>query len=118
MQLIIAGGRDYQVTRQGYDMLDQLLRRINITGVVSGCARGADKCGERWAAARGIYVARFPADWKKHGRRAGPVRNRMMAQYADAVVLFPGGRGTDNMHLEASKAGLPIYDWRWLRPAG
>jgi predicted Rossmann-fold nucleotide-binding protein len=35
-----------------------------------------------------------------------------MAQYADAVVLFPGGKGTQSMFDEATKAGIVIFDWR------
>ena len=34
-----------------------------------------------------------------------------MAQYADAVVLFPGGRGTAHMRNAARSHGLKIYDW-------
>jgi predicted Rossmann-fold nucleotide-binding protein len=35
-----------------------------------------------------------------------------MAEYADAVALFPGGRGTENMASEAAKAGLKVFDFR------
>ena len=59
-----------------------------------------------------IPVNIFPADWKAHGKAAGPIRNRDMAKHADQVVLFPGGRGTENMYQEAKKAGLVIHDWR------
>ena len=34
-----------------------------------------------------------------------------MAEYADAVVLFPGGRGTAFMRKEAEKAGITVYDF-------
>jgi hypothetical protein len=34
-----------------------------------------------------------------------------MAQYADAVVVFPGGSGTRNMRDEARKAGRLIFDF-------
>jgi hypothetical protein len=39
-----------------------------------------------------------------------------MAKCADAVALFPGGRGTENMYQEALKAGLIIYDFRLAAP--
>ena len=35
-----------------------------------------------------------------------------MAQYADAVALFPGGIGTKSMYNEAVAAGIVIYDFR------
>jgi predicted Rossmann-fold nucleotide-binding protein len=34
-----------------------------------------------------------------------------MAEYADAVALFPGGRGTASMRKEAEKAGIEVYDF-------
>ena len=70
-----------------------------------------DLGGEKWAESRGIPVKRFPADWKRYGRGAGPKRNRAMAEYADAVALFPGDRGTASMRKEADKFGLRIYDF-------
>jgi hypothetical protein len=102
---IIAGGRDYNLTPSDEAWLDTL----PIREVVSGGAFGADAGGESWAKKRGIPIKRFPADWKTHGRAAGPIRNRQMAEYADAVVLFPGGRGTGSMRREAERQGLRIF---------
>lgn len=112
MKLIIAGGRDYQFTQQDYERLDELHEQTPVTEVVSGAASGADKCGESWGRARGILVVRFPADWRTFGASAGPRRNREMAEYADAVALFPGGRGTDSMHRLATAQGIRVFDFR------
>jgi hypothetical protein len=108
MKLIIAGGRDYHLTPE--DMQD--LDRIPISEVVSGGASGADADGEQYANSHGLPVTRFPADWNAHGRAAGPIRNRQMAEYADGVALFPGGRGTASMYSEARKAGIEVFDFR------
>lgn len=108
MKTIIAGGRDYQLTNN--DLL--FLNTIPITEVVSGCANGADKGGEHYAKSMSLPVKRFHAAWNAHGKAAGPIRNRQMAEYADAVVLFPGGRGTDSMFYEATRSGLRVYDRR------
>jgi hypothetical protein len=113
MKLIIAGGRDYDITGVEYAELDALHHRHNIEEVVSGaCPTGADACGEEWAKRNSIPVKRFPAQWKTDGKAAGPIRNRRMAEYADAVVLFPGGRGTQSMCNEAKRAGITIFDRR------
>jgi hypothetical protein len=114
MKVIIAGGRDYQLTDEDYLRLDDLHDKIGITEVVSGKAKGADTGGEEWARSRGIPVKDFPADWDKHGKRAGPIRNFQMAEYVGnigAVVLFPGGIGTQNMRYQAVRHGLMIFDW-------
>ena len=107
LSVIIAGGRDYELTESDLVQLGEL----PIREVVSGGASGVDLGGEKWAESRGIPVKRFPADWKRHGRGAGPRRNRAMAEYADAVALFPGGRGTASMRKEAEKAGIEVYDF-------
>ena len=110
MKLIIAGGRNYKLTAKDVETLDSLQRCIE--EIVSGGALGADKSGESYAFYKKIPVKRFPADWQTHGRAAGPIRNKAMAEYADAVALFPGGKGTDSMFREAKAAGLTIYDFR------
>lgn len=109
MKLIIAGGRDYRFTAADNRRLDEIQ---GVTEVVSGCQTGADFWGEVWAKDRGIPIQPFPANWNAYGLDAGPIRNEAMAAYADAVVLFPGGRGTNNMLKKAKRAGLKIYDWR------
>jgi predicted Rossmann-fold nucleotide-binding protein len=129
MKLIIAGGRDYQLTDADYDSLDELLSSLPIQEVVHGGATGADECGEAWAKLRGIPVhPPFKADWydltkpdaiiktdrngRKYDAYAGPRRNKEMAAYADAVALFPGGDGTASMYRAAKGSGIEIYDFR------
>lgn len=110
MKVIIAGGRDYQFTKKDIAFLDKVAPAIH--EVVSGGATGADRCGEDWARSRNIPVRVYTADWDKHGKAAGPIRNGQMAEYADAVILFPGGRGTDNMHEQAINKNIYIVDRR------
>lgn len=110
MKTIVAGGRDYRLSLSDYHYLDTL----GITEVVSGGARGADEGGEAWARSRGIPVKRFPADWRRYGKSAGMIRNGEMADYAERLVAFPGGRGTQNMVEQALERGLPVLvvgDW-------
>jgi len=77
---------------------------------VSGTARGADQLGERYAKERGYFIQRFPADWNAYGKAAGYIRNRKMAEYADALIAFWDGksRGTLNMISLAKECGLQI----------
>lgn len=107
MKVIIAGGRAYRLTGQDLQKLNELHESYGFTEVVSGkCPTGADRGGELWADSVGLPVRPFPADWGKHGKAAGPIRNSEMAQYADAVILFPGGKGTESMEFLAWKHGL------------
>jgi len=86
-------------------------KRHTVTEVVSGCARGADRLGERWAEQNGIPVKRFPADWDTHGKSAGHMRNREMGLYADALVALWDGQspGTRGMIEFAKSRGLVVY---------
>lgn len=59
-----------------------------IEEVVSGGARGADKLGAQWAKANNLKLKEFPADWEKHGKRAGFLRNTEIADYADVCIAF------------------------------
>lgn len=109
MRLIIAGGRCYRLTKADLSRLDAI---EGVTEVVSGGCRGVDKDGEAWARSKRIAIKRFEAQWSLHGPAAGPIRNREMADHADAVALFPGGRGTKDMHRSAIAAGLKVFDFR------
>ena len=79
--------------------------------MVSGTGRGVDALGERYAAENGLPVKRFRPDWNQFGRAAGPMRNRDMAEYAEALIAIWDGksRGTGNMIQTAEKLGLTDY---------
>jgi predicted Rossmann-fold nucleotide-binding protein len=112
MKTIIAGGRNYIFSPSDICILNRLLIQQHITEVVSGAAKGADTCGENWAIKHGIPVKQFPANWDKYGKSAGYRRNKQMAEYAEAAILFPGGAGTDSMFELAEKYKLRIFDYR------
>lgn len=109
MKVIIAGGRRFY----DYDLLkrkcDYFLRDKKGVEIVSGNAKGADELGERYAKEMVYPIKLFKADWKL-GRFAGFLRNREMANYADALIAFWDGksRGTKNMIEEAKEKGLLI----------
>lgn len=110
MKVIIAGGRDYRLTKSDFGVLDEFAKGFGVTEVVSGGARGVDSDGEKWAEKNGYTVKRFPADWDAYGSAAGPMRNAAMAAYADALIAFKGGKGTANMVKQARAKGLQVFE--------
>lgn len=119
MRVLVCGGRDYEDRAKIYATLDYLALQAGmiveppdpVVAIIHGCAAGADTLAEAWALSRGsIEVVRFKADWSKHGRAAGPIRNQQMLDEGkpDCVVAFPGGRGTADMVRRAREAGLPV----------
>ena len=115
MKLIIAGGRYYHLSPADHAFLDEVVQFLNapITEVVTGGASGADRGGMSWAASRNIPTRTFLPNWDTYGRAAGPIRNHQMAEYVapdGAVVLFPGGRGTESMRNEAAGLNLRVFE--------
>ena len=115
-RIIVAGGRDFTDYALLSETLGVILKRYTLREVqiVSGCCRGADALGERYAREHGIPIKRFPANWLAYGKAAGPIRNREMAEYAaecdGMLVAFWDGksRGTASMIRLAEKYGLQI----------
>lgn len=115
-KLIIAGTRsfnDYELLRSILSTLFMKRRCWTIDWneeIVSGGAPGADALAVRYAMEASIPFNVFPADWKKYGRAAGPIRNKQMAEYADAAIVFWDGksRGTQNMIQQMRDLGKPV----------
>ena len=53
-----------------------------VHGLLHGGARGADRAIGRAAFQLGWPVEVLPADWRRHGRAAGPIRNRELLELA------------------------------------
>ncbi|MGE4403696.1 MAG: SLOG family protein [Desulfobulbus sp.] len=109
MRIIIAGSRT--VSEMDVRMaLQRCFWTGFVTAVVSGTATGADQYGEAWAEENQIDVCRFPAEWEKYGKRAGPMRNKVMSENAEGLIAVWDGqsRGTYSMIDLARKRGLRI----------
>lgn len=117
MKVIIAGNRDFANDGLLKNVCDKFHAEHTVTEVVSGCASGADTLGEQWAARNRIPVKKFHAEWQTYGRSAGPLRNKQMAEYADALILFDFGigRGSASMRAEAKKRDLVIVEANAIR---
>lgn len=122
MKLIIAGSRTVTdmvhlkaaFAASGFDVLE-------ISEVVSGCAKGVDTLGEEWAKENGIPVTQMPPEWlDRHAikdKGAGRRRNVSMAKYAHAekdgallaVMEYYGTPGTKHMINAATSRGLKVY---------
>jgi hypothetical protein len=113
-RVLICGGRNYRDRKTLYARLDVLLEELGgkIDAVIVGGAAGADSLGYDWACDRRFsdIIERYPANWTKYGKSAGPIRNQQMLDDGKPtlVVAFPGGRGTADMVARARRAGVKV----------
>ena len=108
MNVAIIGSRsftDYERAEEFLSVLD-----LDITRIISGGAKGADAIAERYASEHGIPITVYPADWKRYGRGAGMIRNKLIIADADVVIAFWDGasKGTKNSIELAHKAGKQV----------
>lgn len=113
INLIIAGGRDFSDDYLMSEILGAFYNKHSTDDVTVLCgeARGADKMGRMFAEGPFKWmVESYPANWDKHGKAAGPLRNIQMAENATHLIAFWDGksRGTKHMIDEATKRNLIV----------
>jgi len=118
MRTIIAGSRHLTDCSIVHSIIAQCPWVNSVTTVVSGAAPGVDTCGELWATLNNKPFERYPADWNKHGRAAGPLRNQIMAERADALIAIPtaDSRGTRDMIRRAEAMSLKVWIYEYSPP--
>lgn len=116
LRVIVCGGRDYADAEAVWRVLSEIDDTEGVATVAHGGATGADSEAGEWAARNRKSVVVFRARWKQEGKAAGPLRNqRMLDQFKpDAVIAFPGGRGTADMVRRAVENGVRVIDAKTL----
>ncbi len=106
LRVQVTGGREYNVV----SAIRLALATLSPVEIIHGAARGADTLAGQYGEAIGIKVSKFPADWDKHGKAAGAIRNEQMLLESkpDVVLAFNGNSGTDHMKTTAHKHGYPV----------
>jgi len=87
-RVIVAGSRAFSNYALVASKLDMLLSGKTNVHIIGGGAAGADALGEKYARERGLPLTVIKADWDAFGKPAGPIRNRKMAEQADALVAI------------------------------
>lgn len=126
MRVLVCGGRDFGHPVPVSDPLHQKRQHewiyLHVTlnqmlgskkrdvVLITGNAKGADQQAEIWAEKNGVRNEIYPANWKLHGKAAGPIRNKQMLEEGkpDWVIAFPGGNGTEHMCRIARNADVKV----------
>jgi hypothetical protein len=100
--------------------IERELRRLTPYIVIHGHHwQGADPIADAVGRELGAHVRRYPADWKKYGRAAGPKRNQEMIDKEHLLTEpievclafaenFAAAHGTSDMRRRAAAAGIRV----------
>lgn len=114
-RVLICGDRDWDD--------ENLIRQAIFTRlapgdvVIHGAARGADSMAGAIAREFGLKVEMFPAQWDRHGRAAGPIRNQQMLDEGkpDEIWAFHWdlsvSKGTRDMAIRGLKARFRVINF-------
>ncbi len=118
MRILCTGSRDWSGNDAIIETIESVAkefgfsaRRQELTFVHGACPTGADAMVDRAALTLSYRVERHPADWERHGKAAGPIRNSVMTLLgADLCLAFWDGfsRGTLDCITQAVKTGIPV----------
>lgn len=119
MRTLVCGGRNFTDSALLFATLDALVPRPTL--IIEGGQRtfaphsreiigGADYWAKIWAERNGIEAFTIMANWRLHGRAAGPIRNGRLLSMGqpDICIAFKGGFGTADCVQKARDAGVPV----------
>ena len=116
-RVLVCGGRDYDNREKLFGALDRSLEAATMAGrtfvLIHGGARGADSLSHEWATARQVSDVRvYEADWNRHKKAAGPIRNKLMLtkENPHVIIACKGGNGTAHMMKIGRQAGVPVME--------
>lgn len=92
MKIAIIGSRSIKIQNLS-DYLPQ-----NLSEIVSGGARGVDRCAEKYAKRNGIKLTVFLPNYTLYGKSAPLKRNDQIAAYADMVIAFWDGKSRGTLY--------------------
>lgn len=114
-RVLICGSRTWtnaeRILERLAPMNMEAFKRGERVTLLHGNAPGADRLARGIGNGLGHFDVRaFPADWQRHGKRAGILRNlEMLDEEPDLVLAFShGSPGTQFTIDEARRRGIPV----------
>lgn len=109
MRVLVTGSRHWRLKKPIFERLRKLPEGST---VCQGGAKGADTVARDAAKELGLRHITYRADWAKYGKRAGPIRNKLMLDdfKPELVLAYPiaDSKGTWDMVNRANRLGIPV----------
>jgi len=116
IKLAVIGSRDFNDYNLIKEVLDFFISNYEKVTIVSGGARGADKLSERYAKENELDTDIYPADWEKHGKGAGYIRNQTIWDNSDIGIAFWDGKskGTEHSFKISKKQSKDLHVFNYI----
>jgi hypothetical protein len=117
-KIAFAGGVTFNDHHRIWTALDRVhAKHPDMVLLHGGTPRGAEKIAACWADTRKVPQIVFKPDWARHAKAAPFKRNdQLLETMPIGVVVFPGSGVTDNFADKARVLGIPLFDFRGMRP--
>ena len=107
-RVVVAGSRSYNDYLKFSNLMNRYLKWLGKEdlAIITGSAwEGPDRMVIQWCKENDIPYFEFPADWEKHGKRAGFIRNCEMRDACTHLFVFWDciSKGTAHMMDECYK---------------
>ena len=107
-RIAIVGSRDFPSRDLILGYVGSLRPKKDGIVIISGGARGVDTWAIEAAEIEDMSYEIFDADWEKHGKKAGFMRNLTLVQEADGVIAFWDGESKGTLHTIKAAAGAGV----------
>lgn len=112
MRVLVCGWRDWLWASSG-SIRSRLMKLDKGTTIINGDCEGVDRIADEMAKQIGLDREKYPANWVKYKKAAGPIRNiKMLKTSIDLVIAFhpniANSTGTAHTVREAKKLGIPV----------
>ena len=108
MNVAIVGSRDFNDYEKLCDVVLSVISVVKIKTIISGGARGADRCAEKFARERELQLRVLLPDKTMANNSRYAKRNQQIVQHCDFLIAFwdgksPGSKMTIDMTISAGK---------------
>lgn len=98
MKLLVSGSRTIDDLDFVFDCLDEIRKEYKYNTIIEGGANGVDSLAGLYARTRNLgHITKY-AEWKKHGKGAGLIRNKEMVDLCDKGIAIWDGYSKGTKH--------------------